>query len=100
METKPCWDLSTDSNKLDFMEGRRCSIMPALTLTPWPFFGGKDNEWKDLLALVQDSALLVLLAFSWEEKDRPLLLTFPMHQEEERQFNTIKNPEGNSYDLQ
>lgn len=62
--------------------------------------GGNDNEWKDLLVLVQGSALLVLLAFSWEEKDWPLLLTFLMHQDEKRQFNMIKNPAGNSCDLQ
>ncbi|KAK4815701.1 hypothetical protein QYF61_006684 [Mycteria americana] len=55
---------------------------------------GNYNEWKDLLTLVQDSALLVLLAFAWEEKDRPLLLTLLIHQEEERQFNMMKNPEG------
>lgn len=35
------------------------------------FGGGNDNEWKGLLVLVQGSALLVLLAFSWEEKDWP-----------------------------
>jgi len=64
------------------------------------FFGGNDKEWRDLLALLQDSAPLVLLAFSWEEKDRPLLLTILLHQEEERQFNMIKNPKGNSCDLQ
>ena len=74
--------------------------MPVLTDTIAFFFGGNDNEWKDFLTLVQGSALLVLLAFSWEEKDRPLLLTFLMHHEEERQFKVIKNPEGNGCYLQ
>lgn len=88
METKACWELSIDRNKLYLMGGRSFSIIPPLTLTPWSFFWGNGNECKTHTRLCM--ADLCLCSFSWEEKDRLLLLTFCMHREKQMEFNMIK----------